>query len=257
MMSLQPEIQKTIEQIRNNPLNHNLRLQLLQLYCVAGQWESALKTLNSYLKLNPTDQQTRTLFLGNIECELQRLDIVNHTHQVVAYTPNQPEVALQQQILQQCHDPALVNPLFLELHAQAQPSIVVQCHDHSELKGEYVDTDVRFSHIVEIFEENRYTWLSLAEIESISFKPTEILTDLIWRRTSIVLKNKQNIACFVPVRYPFEHQQSLDEGLLYARSTQWESVGDFSVAVGQRTLTNTEVDIGILDITNLHSIEHS
>lgn len=252
-MSLQKNISKTIEQIRDNPLNHNLRLQLLQLYCIAGQWQQAEKTLNQYLKLNPSDQQTRALFLGNIACELKRLDVYTANSPAMPYIENH-DITIQQKIVQQLQAPNTLNDLFLELHAQVQPNFLIQLNDLTEIQDEFIDTDIRFSHIFEIFEENRYTWLSLADIESVQFKPTEILTDLIWRRTEIILKNKQSIACFVPVRYPFTEQQHLEDNLLYARSTNWENLGDFAVAFGQKTLSNTTLDIGILDIANIYSI---
>lgn len=253
-MSLQKNISQTIEQIRNNPLNHNLRLKLLQLYCVAGQWQQAEKTLNQYLKLNPTDQQTRTLFFGNIACELKRLEVYAANSPAISYIVDHQHIVTQQKIMQQLQAPNTLNNLFLELHEQVQPNFLIQLNDATQIQDEFIDTDIRISHVFEIFEENRYTWVSLADIESVQFKPTEILTDLIWRRTEILLKNKQRIACFVPVRYPFTEQQHLEDTLLYARSTNWENLGDFTVALGQKTLSNTIQDIGILDIANIYSI---
>lgn len=253
-MSLQQKISQTIEQIRNNPLEHNLRLQLLQFYCLSGLWQQAKKTLNQYLKLNPTDQQTRALFVGNIECEISRLMVFNGKAMASAYSKANQQVALQNQIIQQIENPIQFNRIFLELHQYSSPNLRLQLNDQAELMDEFIDTDIRLSHVFEVFEENRYTWLSLDEIESVQFKPTEILTDLIWRRTVIVLKNKQSIACFVPVRYPFNEDQSLDDNLVYARSTVWENHGDFSTALGQKTLMNTESEIGILDIANIYSI---
>lgn len=71
-MSLQNRIKESIKLIKMQPLNHNLRLELLQLYCLNGQWDSALKLIQQFLKLNSRDTQTKALFLGNIECEIYR-----------------------------------------------------------------------------------------------------------------------------------------------------------------------------------------
>lgn len=256
-MPLQEQISQVITQIRNNPIDHNLRLQLIQQYCIAGQWEQAFKALQQYLKLNPKDQQTQALFLGNIECELARLKVFRGETKVTAYSEDNEKASLQCNLLKQVNDKEhsdeekALTEKFIELHEQVNQSLTFTLNDQTNVNGEVIDTDVRLSHVFEIFEENRYSWLSVDEIESVEFKSTEILTDLIWRRTEIVLKDQRRIACFVPVRYPFESHQQLDDALLYARTTSWENKGDFSIAYGQKTYTNAELDLGILDISSI------
>ena len=255
MNLLNKEITESIEQIRSNPLNHNLRLKLLQLYCISGQWAQAQKILTQYLKLNPNDHQTKALFMGNIECELKRLKCFDENVDLNAYLEDDISVNIQQKIIHDFKQNKDINELFLNLHDQVKSYFKIQLNNESEITDEIIDSDLRLSHVVEIFEENRYSVLGVHEIESIQFKPTEILTDLLWRRTEIRLKNQSHIACFVPVRYPFQNEANLDDALLYAHTTQWQSYGDFSTAFGQKTLSTPELDIGILDIQSLQSIE--
>lgn len=255
MQSLHNQILDTIEKIRNSPLDFNLRLQLVQYYCLTHQWEKAKRTLQQYLKLNPKDQQSQTLFAGNIECELARINVFKGRQPFIAYSSENIVVNLQQNMVANLENTQHLYTHFMTLCNEHTAEMKIKCYEQQDLDGQFIDTDIRLSHIFEIFQDNHYYVISLNEISAVHFKPTEILTDLMWRRGEVILKNQQTISCFMPVRYPvLQDGTDLDDALLHARITEWQNLDNFSIAVGQKTFTNAENDIGILDISDIYCV---
>lgn len=97
--------------------------------------------------------------------------------------------------------------------------------------------------------QDQYFWLPLNAISSISFWKNEILTDILWRRAEIKLKNNENFAVFIPARYPIQNQTSDDIKL--NKITEWKEVQGLSIASGQKMLTSGYTDIAFLDIKKI------
>lgn len=251
-MSLQNRIKESIKLIKMQPLNRNLRLELLQLYCLNGQWDSALKLIQQFLKLNSRDTQTKALFLGNIECEIYREKVFEGLIlPQVFLDENLSNLQLQQDILKafQQKNPEQLTTLFLK-KCENLPVFKVKTSDHKEITGEILDTDCRLAFVIEIFEHNQYYWLDIKDIQEIRFQQAEFLTDIIWRRGNVILKNQKHLACFFPVRYPFGDHE-LEDQLKYSKLTEWNSFGALTIGLGQKTYSNADVDLSILDIESI------
>lgn len=97
--------------------------------------------------------------------------------------------------------------------------------------------------------QDQYFWLPLNAISSISFWENEILTDILWRRAEIKLKNNENLAVFIPARYPTTNQTS--DNIKLNKTTEWQDVQGLSMASGQKMLTSGYTDIAFLDIKKI------
>ncbi len=255
-MSLEDKIQQTTDLIRNQPLNHNLRLELLQLYCIDGQWDRALKIAQQFIKLNPNDNQTKALFLGNIECEIIREQVFKGQHDAPNYWGKTAVDSNSQHDLLAAYlaqDTEKLSALFFE-KCESLDTLSITSNDQQETTSQFLDTDCRTAFVLEVFEQNQYFWIDINDIQEVKFKKTEFLTDLIWRRGEVLLKNQRHLACFFPVRYPFTDKLELDDQCKYSALTKWTEVGDLEIGIGQKTFSNGDIDISILDIESIKAL---
>lgn len=255
-MKISNKIDSLIDSIKCNPLNHDLRLELIQYYCIDGRWSSALKSIQQYIKLNPKDSQSKELFQGNINCEIQRQKIILGQQKATAYPGLSVElVNIQNQILDTYYleDLDLLQTQFLNAFSLVDNTF--ECSAGEQVStGNFIDTDCRLAFVVEIFTQDKYYWVSINDIEKIVFKDTEFLTDLMWRRGELFTKNNKHIPCFFPVRYPLFDSIELTDSFKYSSATGWSSVGELSTAIGQKVLSDGDVDISLLDISTLKSV---
>lgn len=257
-MSLRQKTETTIQAIKKNPMDLNLRLSLIQLYALEGNWQQALKTMQGYLKLNPTDEQSKTLLLSNIECEIKRQQVFNGQEAPVGYpSANQAVIDFQQSLLDDYHkqqSPTVINERFLAFVDGLDFSLnidVNQTKKPSELKtyqGVWLDTDMRVACILELFLQGSYYWLPLSDIQRIVFKDSEVMTDIIWRRAEIELINGDVTSGFVPARYVMTDSAQLLDDIKYARLTQWQEINGMTIGQGQKVWSNGELDVAMLDI---------
>ncbi len=255
-MKISNKIDNLIDSIKRNPLNHNLRMELIQYYCMDARWDSALKSIQQYIKLNPKDSQSKELFQGNIHCEIQRQQVILGQKKAEVYPGLSVElIDLQNHILSTYHltDFNLLKTQFLD--ALSKVNNTFECiADEQIYTGNFIDTDCRLAFVLEIFTQDKYYWISINDIEKIVFKETELLTDIMWRRGEVFTKDNKHIPCFFPVRYPLFDEIESADSFKYSTATEWFNVGELSTAIGQKVLSNGDVDLALLDISKLTSI---
>lgn len=257
-MKIKKHIEEIIIQLKQQPMNLDLRLELIQYYCIDGNWEKALKTVDQYLKINLKDEQSKYLFKNNILCEIKRLNTLTNIDQINFYTSEDQKISdLQHKIFELFtkNTPiADIENKFLSGFDEYQSYLKIQLHDKRILEGLWIDTDHRFSFIIEIFISDQYYWLPLMQIEKVIFKTNEYLSDTLWRRAEIFLKNGQQIAGFIPARYPITCHEKISDEIKQNKETIWTNKGSLSIGQGQKTWTNSSDDIGLLDIDMICSI---
>lgn len=258
MMYLSQQIESTIQAIKKSPMDFNLRLSLVQSYLLQANWQQALKTIQGYLKLNPNDEQSKALLLNNIDCEIQRQRVFNNELSVQGYIgTNEAIIAFQQDLLSEYFAQADEQQMTKKFVAfvdslDSELSITVQqAENNTVYEGLWLDSDMRTACVLELFCQGKYYWLPITDIKRLTFKPNEILTDIIWRRAEIELVNGQTTAGFVPARYVVPADTNLSEALGYARLTEWQVFQGFTTALGQKVWSNGEVDVGLLDIEQI------
>lgn len=258
-MTIQQEIETIIHTIKRSPMDLNPRLKLVQLYILEGSWEQALRTIQGYLKLNPKDEQSKKLLQANIECEIKRLDVFTQQQKALAYpASNQTIVDLQQDLLVACLSSAEQNAVdkFLQLVDIQATEQQITCYpqdttDSSVATGTWLDTDMRTASVIELFFQSEYYWLPISDIKQVTFKPSEVLTDMVWRRADIQLMNGQATAGFIPTRYIMTKKGDYSDALKHAKLTQWQEQNGVTLAQGQKVLSNGDKDVSILDIDKI------
>ncbi len=254
MNFLDNKIKNIKSKIKDNPLIIDFRIELLQYECLKGLWESALKNIDMCLKVSSNNQYNK-LFWNNILCEMQReaifnneLDVYFVDAEINHYSKLQYEIFHDYFFTQKSKETGnskLLNDVAHEFN--------VTLNNGEVLKGAFRDTDDRINSILEIYVNDKYSWISIHNIKSIEFYENQFLVDLIWRRALITLKNAKQLACFVPVRYFSNTLDTDDEDFVLAKKTQWRAdQNNLYCGIGQKTFELSDgTDFGILDIKKI------
>ncbi|PCE31333.1 type VI secretion system accessory protein TagJ [Burkholderia ubonensis] len=241
--------EQTIEAVRQRPSDTSERWLLFQLLCIDGDWERALKQLQTWATLEPEGASRAQLHRGLIQSELFRTEVFAGTRTpgfVDEATPVWVDQLLQANARLGAGDVAGADALRRTALDEAPAS-----RGESPEMGGFdwlTDSDTRLGPVCEMAVAGGYRWIPFARIKSLALTPIGTLTDLVWRPATLVLRDATVLRGYVPTRYPgSEHGPA---ALRLARETHWQDVGETNViALGQKTWTTDRGDWGLLDIS--------
>lgn len=238
--------------IRANPNDGELRLVLVHLAVLAGDWDSALKQIKLYGEL-ATDEQRELLVMtvtSLIGSEEQRRAVLAGDREPVMFADPLPWAG---------------DLIQMHRHLRAgEYEAAVRCRDRVAELAEPVpgnidgkrfpwlgDTDGRFCAVLEAVIGGTYYWLPVQRILHITLAEPRGLRDLIWQPVNFRFINGGESPGFIPVRYPGSEKNSNPE-LVLSRGTVWDEVAPGIVfATGQRVFTDGENDYPILDVRRI------
>ncbi|AJY13782.1 MULTISPECIES: type VI secretion system accessory protein TagJ [Burkholderia] len=240
--------EQTVEAVRQHPSDASERWLLFQLLCIDGDWERALKQLQTWATLEPDGTARAQLHRGLIRSEMFRTEVFAGTRTpgfVDDVVPAWIDQLLQANARLGAGDVAGADALRDAALGAAPAS-----------RGEYAeadsfewltDSDTRLGPVCEMAVAGGYRWIPFAQIKSLTLTPIGTLTDLVWRPATLILRNATVLRGYVPTRYPgSEHGPA---AIRLARETRWQDVGETNViALGQKTWTTDRGDRGLLDI---------
>jgi type VI secretion system protein ImpE len=250
----------------------------------AGQLGAAIEQLNTEVKAHPTDGRLRT-FLFELLCftgEYQRAD---RQLEVLSHQSASAEIGVQvyrnllaaevarQRFFSEGLRPHFVlpPPIYTHFHLEAvnrlrenRPtearSLIEESADlRLPLKGringqtfaDLQDSDDLLAPFLEVFIQNKYTWLPFAQIKHVQIAPPKRLRDLLWAQATLTTLDGPAGEVFIPVLYAGSSAHENDH-LRLGRMTDWQSVaGGLARGVGQRMLLVDNEERAILEIQEL------
>ncbi|WP_438820828.1 type VI secretion system accessory protein TagJ [Burkholderia metallica] len=239
---------QTIEAVRQRPSDPSERWLLFQLLCIDGDWERALKQLQTWATLEPEGTTRAQLHRGLIESEMFRTEVFAGTRTpgfVDEAPPAWMDSLLQANVRLGAGDVAGADAL-----RQAALGAAPASGGESAEMGDFAwltDSDTRLGPVCEMAVAGGYRWIPFARIKSLTLTPIGTLTDLVWRPATLILRDATVLRGYVPTRYPgSEHGPA---AVRLARETRWQDIGETNViALGQKTWTTDSGDWGLLDI---------
>lgn len=240
--------EQTIEAVRQRPSDPAERWLLFQLLCVDGEWERALKHLQTWATLEPEGTARAQLHRGLIESEMFRTEVFAGTRTpgfIDEAAPAWVDQLLQANARLGAGDVAGADALRQAALDAAPPS-----RGESAEMGDFdwlTDSDTRLGPICEMCVAGGYRWIPMARIKSLTLTPVGTLTDLVWRPATLILRDATVLRGYVPTRYP--GSEGGPATIRLARETRWQDLGETNViALGQKTWTTNRGDWGLLDI---------
>jgi len=238
---------RTAEAVRKRPADTQERWLLFQLLCIDGEWNRALKQLQTWATLEPAGEARAQLHRGLIQSELFRIEVFagRRTPGFIAPAPAWVETLLQANARLGAGDVATADTLRRAALEQAPAS-----PGESPEMGAFAwlaESDTRLGPVCEMAVAGGYRWIPFEQMQSLTFTPAGTLTDLVWRPATAVLRDATILKGYLPTRYVGSDVGPTPCRL--ARETSWTDVGDTGViGLGQKTWSTDQGDWGLLDL---------
>lgn len=244
------------EGVRGHPNDADLRLVLLHLAALAGDWDAARRQLKVYGEMS-SDEQREFLAMtitSLIDAEEQRSAILAGEREPLIFGDPLPWVAD-----------------LIQMHrhlAAGENEAAAKCRERVVEEAEAVpgridgkafswlgDTDWRFPAVLEVVIGGSYYWLPVQRLLSVTLSEPKGLRDLIWCPVNFKFTNGGDSPGYLCSRYPGS-ESSENEDLALSRGTVWdEPAPGIVTAKGQRVLTDGENDWSVLEVRRI-DFEH-
>lgn len=229
--------------VRADAASPQLRLSLLQLLCVLGQWERAenqLKVLDSF---GSQDKAWLGVLGQSLLGEALRRDVfAGKTTPLVLGEPSAWVAKLIQALR---GDPAAQAKLRTEAF-EAAPAVAAKVNG-AEVPW-LADADSRLGPVLEALMDGKYYWVPFERIERLSISVPTDLRHLVWIPAQAKWTSGGESPVLIPTRYVGTETAS-DDRLRLARLTTWEELpGGQYRGLGQRLFTAGETDFPLLEV---------
>ncbi len=253
--SLQGVLEKLQSEVRNAPADARLRIFLAQVLLVLGDWERALRQLQTAASLDPGAIAMARTYRELIRCELERAEVFASRRAPTVL--GEPEEWLLLLVKALEHSAAGQHEQAEALRAEAfELAPAVPGRVNGEAFAWVADADSRLGPVVELVVAGRYYWVPFSQVESLTIEAPTDLRDLVWLPAHLKLRGLEPQVAFIPVRYPGSEGQ--DDAVRLARTTQWQQPwANTFFGVGQRMLASDQGDYALLDIRTLSFDEAS
>jgi type VI secretion system protein ImpE len=236
--------------VRADPADAKLRIFLVQVLMVQGEWERALNQLKVIGELDAGALPMVHAYSAAIQCERLRADVFAGARGPLLFGDPVPWIALQMQ------STALLGAgreqEAAEVRAQAFESAPATAGTINGEPFEWIaDADSRLGPVLEVLLNESYYWVPFERIASVTIEPPTDARDLVWLPAEFRWSNGGEAMGLIPVRYPGS-ERSDDPAILMARKTEWYPAGpDAHVGLGQRVLTTDGPELGLLELREL------
>ncbi|MBO9647899.1 MAG: ImpE protein superfamily protein [Variovorax sp.] len=239
--------------VRAQPQEPRARWLLFELLCVLGQWDRALKPLQTWAGLARDNESTAHVMRGLIRAEHQRTEVFAGRAEAATLTVSDSSApAWLDQLGEALRLAAPGGDAAMDAADLVRESALAQA---PETVGEsnlltfawITDSDTRLGPVCEVIVAGAYRWLAFRDLASITKAAPAHLLDLIWAQVDLVLRDGTELKGYMPMRYPV--QAGDRDALLMARETIWSDVGRTGVvARGQKMWSTDAGDMALLDL---------
>lgn len=234
-------------EVRVRAADVSLRVFLFQLLCVLGQWERAMRQLETCGELDAATLGMVAMYRDAVRCESLRVDVFAGRVTPIVLGRPEPWIASLIEALRvdASGDVALAARLRSDAFDAAPPT-------SGTLNGTpfawIADADARLGPVLEAVIDGRYQWVPFGSLSKIVLEAPVDLRDLVWQPARLTLVTGTEIVALLPIRYA-ETTTQADENLLLARGTAWvESAPEQFRGLGQRLLVTDQAEMGLLEV---------
>jgi type VI secretion system protein ImpE len=242
---LDAALKRLQDEIRANGAAASLRMSLVQLLSVMGQWER-VRTQLQVLDSLGEEHKTWVGMMGQAVMgeALRREVFAGRTTPMVLGEPP-AWIAPLVQALSQAGTPDIAARQRADAIEQAPVSAgTINGVEFSWL----ADADSRLGPVMEVLMEGKYYWVPFERIVRVALEAPTDLRHLVWLPARFTWTTGGESSGWIPSRYPGSEAAG-DDRIRLARLTTWEefSPGSFR-GLGQRMLTSSVEDHSFLEV---------
>lgn len=239
--------------VRKAPGRLELRIRLLQVLFLLGEWERARTQLQILPELGPGDGEldlTASAFNALLDAEMERQEVFAGTRTPLIFGEPSDWMARQAEVVRLFAGSLFVaaNALVEEVREDA-PAV------SGSLDGEafawIADADPRIGPVFEVYIEKRYFWVPSGRLRQVEIQPSGNLQDRVWVAAEMRLETGAVLQGYLPVRYPGSERDT-DGAVQSAAVSNWREVGaQLSIGIGQRLLITDQTEKPILRVRRI------
>jgi type VI secretion system protein ImpE len=236
--------------VKSDPANSKLRIFLVQVLMVLGDWDRALNQLKVIGEMDAGALPMMHAYSAAIHCERLRADVFGGSRSALLFGEPVPWIAM------------MMNSVALQGTGRQTEAAEVRARalesapaTSGTLNGEpfewIADADSRLGPLLEVLLNESYYWIPFERISRIKVEPPSDARDLVWLPAEFTWTNGGQAMGLIPVRYAGS-EKSEDPAIRMARKTEWTAAGpDAFVGLGQRILTTDGPELGLLELRDL------
>lgn len=248
---LNQAIEASLAGVKKNATNTDLRGQLCELLCFAGDLERADKQIDTIGQQNPNLQVGVSMFRQVIRAEIARQQFFAEGRLPEFLT--EPSDAIKLHLAASiCVREGELAEAVTKLTEAEEMRVKVSGVCDGQPFDDFRDLDDLCACFFEVLTSNgKYYWIPIEQVRQLEFRPPERPQDLLWRRVNMTVENGPEGEVFLPVVYPGTTRHG-DEQLMLARGTDWIQNDNEPIrGLGQRSFLVGEQDIPILQIKEI------
>jgi len=236
--------------VRRAPGRLELRVRLLQVLFLLGEWERARTQLQILPELGASDGEldlAASAFNALLDAELERQEVFAGTRTPLIFGEPSDWMARQAEAVR----------LFAGSQFGAAKALVEQVREDApavsgSLDGEpfawIADADPRIGPVFEVYIEKRYFWIPFGRLRQVEVQPSGNLQDRVWIAAGMRLETGAVLQGYLPVRYPGSEREA-DGAVQSAAVSNWLEVGEqMSLGLGQRLLITDQTEKPVLRV---------
>ncbi|HWE99975.1 MAG TPA: type VI secretion system accessory protein TagJ [Caulobacteraceae bacterium] len=239
-----------VDQVKRAPADQPARLFLLQLQCLACEWDRAQAQLRTLASLSPEAQMLAVTYNLAIEAERERAEVFAGRAPPALLVKSSPwagdlAAALGADARGHSAEAAAKRESAFEAAPDTPGTLNGKAFDY------LADGDARFGPAFEAIIAGRWGLVPFDAVERIESEGPRDLRDLVWLPATVAFKTGQSVNAMLPVRYPGV-ETAADGAIRLARRTEWLDAAWGAQGVGQHewSLSDGE-DVGLLALRNL------
>lgn len=221
------------EQVRTHPADFKLRVFLVQLLCVLGQWERALNQLDIAAEFDALAVPMKQVYGDAVRGEVLRAAVFvgQHTPMVFGH-PDEWLALLIESLLRRGRGEAETAE---QLRARAFEAAPTTAGYIDGIPFAWLaDADMRLGPVLEAYINSRYYWVPFARLARIRIEAPEDLRDNVWMPAHLDFENGGEALALIPTRYEGSEHDA-DGAVQLARKTEWlELAPEVWIGRGQR-----------------------
>jgi type VI secretion system protein ImpE len=245
---LRDAIDAALAEVRKQPTNTDLRGQLCELLCFAGDLERADKQLDTIGQQDPKSQVGVSMLRQLVRAETARQQFFTEGRapELLSDPSDAIKLHLQASI---CMREGAFDEAVSKLAEAEEKRVKVSGVCDGQKFDDFRDLDDLCACFLEVLTSNgKYYWIPIERVEQIEFHPPERPKDLLWRRVHMTVTDGPEGEVFIPTVYAATHQHG-DEQLQLGRGTAWlEEEGQPVRGLGQRTFLIGDEDKPMMQI---------
>jgi len=222
---LQEAIQLVETQLKDDPMNIDLKGQHIELLCINGELERADKQLNFLVQKHPDFLIGAANLRQLIRAEQARIDFMAGKAVPQLFAESDAYVAALMKLrlaMVDSQDDVTQCANSLE-DLRPQVSLLINDKTNQEIR----DLDDTLGGFIEIFGTDGNFYLAqLPEIDYINFKPVTSLLEMVWRRVDLAIKDGPCGEAHIPMIYAGSETDAQKLG----RETDWHEVATDVIA---------------------------